>query len=30
MKKSDVLALSSMPLQSPTYPLGPYKGSAAR
>ena len=25
MKKSDVLALSSMPLQSPTYPLGPYK-----
>lgn len=25
MKKSDVLALPSMPLQSPTYPRGPYK-----
>jgi acetoacetate decarboxylase len=25
MKKSDVIALSSMPLQSPTYPRGPYK-----
>ena len=25
MKKSDVLALSSMPLQSPTYPHGPFK-----
>jgi acetoacetate decarboxylase len=25
MKKEDVLKLSSMPLQSPTYPTGPYK-----
>src|SRR5512141_2560025 len=25
MKKSDVLALPSMPLQSPTFPRGPYK-----
>ena len=25
MKKSDVLALASMPLQSPTYPRGPYR-----
>ena len=25
MKKSDVLKLPSMPLQSPTYPVGPYK-----
>ena len=25
MKKQDVLKLSSMPLQSPTYPVGPYK-----
>ena len=25
MKKSDVLALSAMPLQSPTFPRGPYK-----
>lgn len=25
MKKSDVIALASMPLQSPTYPRGPYK-----
>ena len=25
MKKSEVLALPSMPLQSPTYPRGPYK-----
>ncbi|MFM9881082.1 MAG: acetoacetate decarboxylase [Burkholderiaceae bacterium] len=25
MKKSEVLALSSMPLQSPTYPRGPFK-----
>ncbi len=25
MKKSDVKALSSMPLQSPTYPRGPYR-----
>jgi acetoacetate decarboxylase len=25
MNKQDVLALSSMPLQSPTYPTGPYK-----
>ena len=24
MKKSDVKALASMPLQSPTYPRGPY------
>ena len=25
MNKQDVLKLSSMPLQSPTYPTGPYK-----
>jgi acetoacetate decarboxylase len=25
MKKSEVIALSSMPLQSPTYPRGPYR-----
>jgi len=25
MKKSDVLSLPSMPLQSPTYPIGPYR-----
>ena len=25
MKKSDVIALASMPLQSPTFPRGPYK-----
>ena len=25
MKKSDVIALSAMPLQSPTFPRGPYR-----
>ena len=25
MKKSDVLRLPSMPLQSPTFPRGPYR-----
>jgi acetoacetate decarboxylase len=25
MKKNEVLALPSMPLQSPTYPVGPYR-----
>ena len=25
MNKKDVIGLASMPLQSPTYPRGPYK-----
>ena len=25
MKKSDVIALAAMPLQSPTFPRGPYR-----